>query len=104
VISNLFWLCNAIDKTVTINHSRSAYVKTERSIEVLLLLNNLVSLGQDYELVLSKLESELNPALVKHGSNTIFVDSVVLVFEDNSLTAVTLLDNLTSEEFNKLEK
>lgn len=57
IVTNLFWIYNAIDKGVTANHSASEQSEVEKSAQTLLLLNNLFSLGQDYENVLDKLES-----------------------------------------------
>ncbi len=69
------------------------------------MLNNLFSTGQSYESISSELELELGgTVLVKRKTNAIFVDSVVLVFDAGSLTSVRLLNNLSSEEYDLLEK
>ena len=104
VVTNMFWLYNALDKGMTADHSRSAQTQATKSIETLLLLNNLFSLGQGYESVSANLESKLNSSLIKNKSNAIFVDSVVLIFENRSLSAVKLLNDLTSKEYTELEK
>ena len=102
--SNIFWLYNMLDKAVSADHSHSAQAYAEETIKALLQLNGALGLGQDYESVAAKLESEFRSRLIKKKSNAIFFDSVVLVFDGGTLSSVKLLDDLSSEESDALEK
>lgn len=104
VVTNIFWLYNALDKGVTSDHSLSAQVQNDKTIETLLLINNLLFLGQDYESVSTKLESELGEDLIKRKSSAIFVGSVILIFDDGLLNSVKLLNDVTTDEYDRLEK
>lgn len=104
IATNMFWLYNTLDKGITADHSRSAKAQSDKTVETLLMLNNLLALGQDYESVATKLEAEFVSSLIKRKSNAIVVDSIVLVFNERLLSAVKLLSDLSTQEYEKLEK
>ena len=102
--TNVFWIYNALDKGVTTDHSRSAQTHADQTVATLLLLSNLLSLGQSYETVSANLEHLSDSILIKRKSDAIFVNSVVLIFNAGSLSAVKLLADLSSDEYDELEE
>ena len=104
VLTNAFWVYNAVDRGVTLSYARSSQIQQQKTIKTLLLLNNFFSLGEDYGSVAEKLGSNSDIGPTKKRKSAIFVGSVVLIFDNAKLSSVRLLDDLTSQEYEALDK
>ena len=100
--TNAFWIYNYADKITSLDHSRSAYTDQKEAVDTLLMVSNLLLLGQDYNNVLLAVEDISDPVLIKKRANAILVGPVVLFFEKGLLTSIKLLKDLTTEEFNNV--
>lgn len=101
--TNAIWVYSYADVMVSLDHSRSSYVDQKESIDILLMVSNLLLLGQDCNSVLSKVEGMADPVLISKRTNAIFVGSVVLIFEEGLLASIKLLGELTAEEFDYVD-
>lgn len=97
--TNAFWAYNYADMITSLDHSRSSYASQKEAIDTLLMVSNLLLLGQNYNSVLSKMEGITDPLLIKKRTDAILVGPVVLIFERGLLTSIKLLRELTAEEF-----
>ncbi|WP_017444198.1 hypothetical protein [Gayadomonas joobiniege] len=103
-VTNAFWLYNALDNGVSNDYSKQANMEKDSAVKTLLLLSNIFSKGQPLDEVLSRLNSYTSSNLIKVKSSAIFVNSVVLVFQNNVLDEIKLLSELTAEEYEQFEK
>ncbi len=104
IITNIFWVYSTLDNSLAADHSRLTQAHSNKTIETLLFISNSFSLGLDYKSVSRTIPSKFGSSLIKEKDNAIFINSVVLIFDDGLLSEVKLLNDLSSEEYDKLER
>lgn len=102
VVTNAVWIFYLLDRGVTLDHSRSAIADTERSLSILLKLSKSSLTGKGYQSILENIEINIEDSLIKTRPNAIFIDSVILVFEEGLFVEIKLLNEISSEEYDRL--
>ncbi|MCG7547859.1 hypothetical protein [Pseudoalteromonas sp. Of7M-16] len=102
-ITNGFWIFNAIDRWERSKYFTASLEELKSKNEVLLKLINTFDVEDNYDSISKKLKQNEFSSIVQRKQSAIFVGSIVLVFHKESLKEVKLLNELTSDEYDKLE-